>query len=416
MKVFWSITKLVVLSFGLVAFTVLGGGPTVTVLTPISMPGAGTAEAIVFCADGLRGTGAIVYTVNVPITDLASVNRFVPPNTYVTAPVEIQPSPRIVVPRDRGVLAIPRGPRGTHAMDTNHFTDIDGDDRTCDLLYIGDFAMDQLTIIDADRIPCHDAAKDPAKRCTVATIPKVFRPTDVKFNFFDVPGHPKVGTPLVYVTSYPTDTMFVIDPKTNMIIDIIELPGCLSPNAIVPPVRGGQLAYVACTQSDTIMQVDLRERKVVGIHKLDVGSERLPWDVAAATVGGKITLYTANMSMDTVTSIDGITMARKAHIRIAPGLQTQEPAPRYVATTSDNIFVFVSNVLDQSVSVICARTNKELEKWRVSPGLSNVHTWTLEVHPLNRWLYVTEAWILRVFDISPLYEKYARVGGVCAPE
>jgi len=372
MKVLARSMRFLTIGIVLFAFAALAGDPIETSRVPVS----GDVEAIVTCLDSVTA-----YVLSILRDD-----------TLLIHTLDI-PTGKILATSDTAVLL---GPRRTHAADVNHFRLDPSGFPACGRLYVGNYPAE------ASSVDVYDTAKVGEKGLKpIATVPDILRPTDVKFNDFDTSQRGLAKTALVYATSWATDSLVVIDPETNTIAERIPLKGCQSPNALV---LDGQIAYVACRFNDVVAKVDLSTRQVVSVVQLNTAKERAPFDIAITRADDRV--WTANPSTHTVSVIDG---ARSAPVKTVetckPGVITVECLPVYIAATTDGLYVFVINVSDKSISVLCAATMEEVKKIPVSdifdktPGI-------LAVTPNNRYLVFTVRGVgLRVWNISGLYDS-----------
>ena len=287
-----------------------------------------------------------------------------------------------------------------------------------DRLYVANYSADSVSVYDATKgelgaNKVNPSPTDPSaceKEAKIAS-PSVRRPTGLVHNQFDnVNLKPRDQ---VLVTSPPEDALVVLDATKERkekpeitVAKRIALKGCVGPGAVATDVS---VAYVACRQSDNVVKVDLIAEAVVA----SAPTGRAPTDIVLVKGLGKA--YTADTSSDTVTVINISGDMSSKQIKLCPpGLQTTQCLPVAVTATSNSKFVFVALSSDQSISVICARTDTELTKFRAVPKTGNRPIQSLTVSPNNRYLYVSEEGDgVRVFDLNPLYDEFGGAGKAC---
>lgn len=287
-----------------------------------------------------------------------------------------------------------------------------------DRLYVANYSADSVSVYDttkgelgANKInPSPTVPSECEKEAKVASL-SVRRPTGLVHNKF---GNVNLKPPhQVLVTSPPEDALVVLDATTELkdkpeikVAKRIPLKGCEGPGAVATDVS---VAYVACRVSDNVVKVDMIAETVVA----SAPTGRAPTDLVLVRRLGKA--YTADTSSDTVTVVNISGDMSSKRIKLCPpGLQTTQCFPVAVTATSDAKFVFVALSSDQSISVICARTDTELTKFRAVPKVGNRPIQAMTVSPNNRYLYVSEEGIsVRVFDLNPLYDEFGRAGQAC---
>ncbi len=145
----------------------------------------------------------------------------------------------------------------------------------------------------------------------------------------------------VYIANTGSDTVSVLDTKTNTVARTIALPRGSRPIGIALSPSGRSL-YTADGGANRVSVLDTRSKRVV--TSMRVGTQ--PVDVAVAPDGK--TLYTANSGSDDVSVIDATTH------RVIRTIPTGR-FPSSVAVTRNGTSVYVTNELSD-VTVINAGT------------------------------------------------------------
>src|SRR6476646_3175935 len=133
----------------------------------------------------------------------------------------------------------------------------------------------------------------------------------------------------IYVTNSGSNTISVIDGKTNKVVATI--PVGTSPHGVVAldsPVGGFSTIYVTNSGSNTISLIDGKTNKVVAT--IPVGTS--PHDIIGSMLGK---LYVTNSGSDNVSVIDGKTNKVVATIQVSH-------FPRGIAV-ADNGFIYTTN-------------------------------------------------------------------------
>src|ERR1041384_8377806 len=147
----------------------------------------------------------------------------------------------------------------------------------------------------------------------------------------------------IYVTNSGSNTISVIDGKTNKVVATI--PVGTSPHGVVAldsPVGGFSTIYVTNSGSNTISVIDGKTNKVVAT--IPVGTS--PHDIIGSMLGK---LYVTNSGSDNVSVIDGKTNKVVATIPVGT-------SPHRVALCRSK--TYVTNSGSDNVSVIDGKTNK----------------------------------------------------------
>ena len=148
----------------------------------------------------------------------------------------------------------------------------------------------------------------------------------------------------IYVTNSGSNTISVIDGKTNKVVATI--PVGTSPHGVVAldsPVGGFSTIYVTNSGSNTISVIDGKTNKVVAT--IPVGTS--PHDIIGSMLGK---LYVTNSGSDNVSVIDGKT--NKVVATIPSG-----NLPNDVASDETYSKIYVTNSGSNKVSVINGISN-----------------------------------------------------------
>jgi YVTN family beta-propeller protein len=177
---------------------------------------------------------------------------------------------------------------------------------------------------------------------------------------------------MIYVASYNSDTVSVIDGTTHRLIRTIPIGGGAYGIAVNP---NNNMIYVANAIANTTSVIDGRTNAIV--RNITVG--HLPEGVAVNPTNNMI--YVANYGSDTVSVIDGRTNTLAAEdIAVGDG-------PKSVAVDLTNNMIYVANYYSNTTSVIDGRTNAIVRNITVGDGPISV-----AVDPdTNNTIYVANA-------------------------
>ena len=165
----------------------------------------------------------------------------------------------------------------------------------------------------------------------------------------------------VYVANSFSDTVSVIDTRTNTVVDTDPTTDGVNPIPVgdaptgVAAAPDGSRVYVTNRLDDTVSVINAATNSVVG---LPIAVGRDPWGVAVTPDGGRV--YVANRASNTVSVIETRT---NTVVDTDPTTDGVNPIrvgsrPFGVAVTPYGSRVYVANALSNSVSVIDARTDQ----------------------------------------------------------
>jgi len=127
----------------------------------------------------------------------------------------------------------------------------------------------------------------------------------------------------------------------------------------------GDYALASCEFSHALVKIDIRRERVVG--RLSLAGRAVPQDVKLAP-NGRI-FYVADSNEGGLWEVDGKRMKVTGFLRTGRGAHGL-----YVSRNSK--YLYVSNRLEGSVSVVSFRTRRAVAKWRIpgggSPDMGNV--------------------------------------------
>jgi YVTN family beta-propeller protein len=163
------------------------------------------------------------------------------------------------------------------------------------------------------------------------------------------PHDPKFGPDgRLYVTTELTDTVTVIDPRTNQVVD--RLPTGQPESHMLMLTRDGRRAYTSNVHAGTVSAIDLHAKKVAAVIPVAKIGQRL-----ALSVDDKW-LFTADQAEPQLVVIDTATHAVARRVPL-PGIAFG------TAPTPDGRFLLVALVrLDQVARL-------DLQTWQVGPAL-----------------------------------------------
>ncbi|MCX8103664.1 MAG: lactonase family protein [Candidatus Bipolaricaulota bacterium] len=327
-------------------------------MTPIAV--ATDVDQIIF-ADNFG------YSIGTIITDNTFIDRWELPNKYERA-------------KNRIELGIPHGTRGTRgfALGVNRSR-----------FFVADTAMNQVSVW-KNEFPSEKAGD---KR--VAAVPDIDTPQAVVCTESECFVTSGVNEPVLIRIVPGADDTYKIEERLELHSEAHE---CNNPRAMALSDAGA--LFIACAQSHTVLKVSRNPLRVVAHAKLDVAQDALPYDVALRNAGGKVFVYTVNMVSETISMLEdqGSALQLQASTRIPPapgdpvvGRPERTGTTSWAAVTSpDGRFVYVANASDQSVSTVCAATNKVLATWRSVDETSIRMADVVAHHPTLPILYMAE--------------------------
>lgn len=214
------------------------------------------------------------------------------------------------------------GPRGTPGLAINV---------TCDKAYFPNFFLDTVNIVDL-------GAGEIGWEGTVLPAP-----VDVELTYPD--------SARLIVADSASNVVTVLDAASGDILAEIEVG--FAPTSV--PVVGKVMAMVANVGSRDIACIDLAKYEVfeARIPGLEVG----PFQAVVSNAADRV--YVSNRTSDTVTAYRarGCVLTKLADIPVGR-------APRHIALSPDGRFLYVSNAIDKTVSVIDTRALAVVETIR----------------------------------------------------
>jgi YVTN family beta-propeller protein len=164
------------------------------------------------------------------------------------------------------------------------------------------------------------------------------------------------------------------DPHTMALRDSLAVPGCKGINH-ADFARDGRYVVFTCEFTAALAKIDLVERKVVGLLKLEGGG--MPQDIRIAPDGS--VFYVADMMADGVFLIDGERFAQVGRIATgvgAHGLYPSRDGTRLYVANRGSHRVHGPRHGKGSVSVIDFASRKVVQTWPIpgggSPDMGNV--------------------------------------------
>jgi len=145
------------------------------------------------------------------------------------------------------------------------------------------------------------------------------------------------------------------DAQTMRLHHSLSVP-CSGPNHM-DFTADGRYLFLSCEFDGKLIKVDVAHQKVVGSIPLDPGG--MPQDVKLSP-DGKL-LYVADMSKNGVWIVDPTSMRRVGFIPTGAGAHG-------LYVSRDSRYLYVSNRMEGSVSVISFSTRKVVHKWRIPGG------------------------------------------------
>jgi YVTN family beta-propeller protein len=145
------------------------------------------------------------------------------------------------------------------------------------------------------------------------------------------------------------------DAHTMRLHHSLPIP-CSGPNHM-DFTADGRYLFLSCEFDGKLIKVDVARQKVVGSIPLDPGG--MPQDVKLSP-DGKL-FYVADMSKNGVWIVDPTSMRRVGFIPTGAGAHG-------LYVSRDSRYLYVSNRMEGSVSVISFATRKVVHKWRIPGG------------------------------------------------
>ena len=145
------------------------------------------------------------------------------------------------------------------------------------------------------------------------------------------------------------------DAHTMRLHHSLPIP-CSGPNHM-DFTADGRYLFLSCEFDGKLIKVDVANEKVVGSIPLDPGGA--PQDVKLSP-DGKL-FYVADMSKNGVWIVDPTSMRRVGFIPTGAGAHG-------LYVSRDSRYLYVSNRMEGSVSVISFATRKVVHKWRIPGG------------------------------------------------
>jgi YVTN family beta-propeller protein len=145
------------------------------------------------------------------------------------------------------------------------------------------------------------------------------------------------------------------DAQTMRLHHSLSVP-CSGPNHM-DFTADGRYLFLSCEFDGKLIKVDVAHQKVVGSIPLDPGG--MPQDVKLSP-DGKL-LYVADMSKNGVWIVDPTSMRRVGFIPTGAGAHG-------LYVSRDSRYLYVSNRMEGSVSVISFSTRQVVHKWRIPGG------------------------------------------------
>lgn len=289
------------------------------------------------------------------------------------------------------------GPRGTPGLDV---------DNSCNFAYITNFFLDTVAKIDlapADQLPdrgsidnngvCQvgvpgDGVPTDPDNPTVEDCDRVVwltsvapTPVDAELTDFD--------NRLLLVASSKSNLVTILDANSGRKVTEISSGGD-GPTSI--SVVGSAFAFVLNTYSQNLSCIDLTSRSV---YNVTGGAQFHGYQVVTDTEGR---VYVSNTSSDSVTVFEGSGCEVRAIRQISVG-----DAPRHMALSTNGDTLYVSNALDNTVSVIDTRSLTVVATIPVAVG-EPAPLGGLAISTNNRYLLVYwEGGIRGTPGFSPIY-------------
>lgn len=308
-------------------------------------------------------SGNTAYAISSIANDSAFIDRIGIPNTFGGAKA------------DRILLGILSGSRGTRGFDICF-----GDTQ----FMVADTPLNQVSAWKNE----YPSAKAGDKRVAIVS--------DI-----DIPQTVRCVGNNVYVTAGVDEARLVQIAKTPdkdeyKIAARLELSQegkyeCRNPRSMVV---AGDVAYVACAISNTVLKVGFNPLRVIAAVKTNNSSPpgEFPYDIAVHARGDKTWVYTANLVSDNVSFIEDQGGALKpGPVVPVPPLKNPYSGPMSVEASPDGAFVHTANSADQSVTTICAADSKSIATWYAyDTGVSFRPAELVAQHPTQHFMYVFE--------------------------
>ncbi len=194
------------------------------------------------------------------------------------------------------------------------------------------------------------------------------------------------------------DGLYVLDAATGTPKALIETGG-IGLGSVV--AIGNSYALVVQGGSRDLACVDLSTGRVAPLGPLGVN----PFMAVASRDGQRV--YVSNQGANSVSVLEGLGCNKRVVAEIPVG-----NAPRHLALSPNDRLLFVSNSLDNSVSVIDTRTLSVVETIQAVPQGEPAPVGLVTVTQDGRYLYVfweggpkgsPGTFEIRIFDVSALY-------------
>ncbi|HSF50397.1 MAG TPA: beta-propeller fold lactonase family protein [Nitrososphaeraceae archaeon] len=197
-------------------------------------------------------------------------------------------------------------------------------------------------------------------------------------------------TKMVYVANTDSNSVSVIDGKTNM--KVKEFLVEEKPRDIAIHSKNGKI-YVSNSLSDTISVIDLKKENLIPTHIFTKGN----YPSAIAVNDNKNLIYVANTDSDDVSVIDGTTnKLLKEPIKVGNG-------PSGIAIDQKNNLIYVTNYQSDTVSIIDGKSKKIINgsiplRWQ-STYFGNGPL-AIEIDENNNYLYIVNTFSDNVLIID----------------
>ena len=163
------------------------------------------------------------------------------------------------------------------------------------------------------------------------------------------PHDPKFGPDgRLYVTTELTQTITVIDPKTNKVVD--QIPTGQAESHMLLLARDGKRAFTANVHAGTVSAIDLKAKKVTAVIPIAKVTQRLAFSSDEKWV------FTADQDEPRIAVIDALQNTVSRYVAV-PGIVYGTGA------TPDGHYLVLTLIKDNKVARLDLRT------WEVSPAL-----------------------------------------------
>ena len=187
-------------------------------------------------------------------------------------------------------------------------------------------------------------------------------------------------TNIVYVANNHSDTVSVIDGKTNLVKDEIKVGDGPTGISVNPKTN---MIYVTNYYSDTVSVIDGKTNLVVK----EIPVDNTPWGIDVDS--GNNIIYKTNYLSNTISIID------EAKDGIVTTVKTDKPWG--IDVDSGTGYVFVANRDSTNISAL---KNGQIENITISETPVRINPYDVSYNEKTNLLYVTNTNLISVIDIS----------------